>query len=214
MILPNLTSHQWGQMLVVAVWKHASTVFATWIDTTCAYIDSDSVSHNQPFSHGLKQQGFTSVALIISEAMFILETFQVEHTRISEEKLQLVFLYHRHIHLMIHHQYIYHIYDIYEESEWKSSQDLSAKELSGEDVGGRVSWVPTAAHANSAVLVATSPSRDRTDVFRVHWSIKMFSENFADDSPGGFSSKWCRKMANITGDLETNIRCLCLYFWV
>lgn len=27
-------------------------VFATWIDTTCAYIDSDSVSHNQPFSHG------------------------------------------------------------------------------------------------------------------------------------------------------------------
>ena len=27
-------------------------VSATWIDTTCAYIDSDSVSHNQPFSHG------------------------------------------------------------------------------------------------------------------------------------------------------------------
>lgn len=112
---------------------------------------------------------------------------------------------------MIHHQYIYHIYDIYEESQWKSSQDLSAEELSGEDVGGRVSWVPTAAHANSAVLVATSPSRDRTDVFRVHWSIKMFSEKFADDSPGGFSSKWCRKMANITGDLETNIRYLYIF---
>lgn len=34
-------------------------------------------------------------------------------------------------------------------------------DLVREDVGGRVSWVPTAAHANSAVLVATSPSRDR-----------------------------------------------------
>ena len=126
----------------------------------------------------LKQLGFTGVGLIISEAMFILETFQVEHTRISEDKLQFVFYI---IDIFIwwyHHQYIYHIYDIYEESEWTSSQDLSAEELSGEDVGGRVTWVPTAAHANSAVLVATSPSRDRTDVFRVHWSIKMFSEEF------------------------------------
>lgn len=39
----------------------------------------------------LKQLGFTGVGLIISEAMLILETFQVEHTRISDEKLLFVF---------------------------------------------------------------------------------------------------------------------------
>lgn len=39
----------------------------------------------------LKQLWFTGVGLIMSEAMLILETFQVEHSRISDEKLQFVF---------------------------------------------------------------------------------------------------------------------------
>ena len=155
MILPNLTSHQWGQMLVVAVWKHASTVFATWIDTTCAYIDSDSVSHNQPFSHGLKQQGFTAVGLIISEAMFILETFQVEHTRISEEKLQLVFLYHRHIHLMIHHQYIYISYLRY---LWGIRMKILARSFS-QRIVRRGRWWQGQLGANSSACKLCSPGR-------------------------------------------------------
>ena len=59
-----------------------------------------TTSHSPRFVPCLQRLSFTSVGLIISNAMFILESFQVGHTRISDEKLQFV-IYNMYIYIYI-----------------------------------------------------------------------------------------------------------------
>lgn len=211
MIFTNVTSHQWGQMLVVAVWKHASTCIRH-MNRHHMRIHRLRLCLSQPaLLPRLKQQGFTSVGLIISEAMLILETFQVEHTRISDEKLQFVF----------------YIIDIFIWWYIINTYIISTISMRNPNENPPKIFQPKNCQERTLVAGSVGCQQQRMQTLQ-SWSLparagtgrmcsgsigplRCFLKKFADDSPGGFSSKWCRKMANITGDLETNIRYLYIF---